>query len=88
MHIDRWRTPALLRLFAAVVAVLGHGDDGIVHVTVRFGYAETPDLPPALRLLDEEDTEGRPPGFDALLTPDHELFPLPRCNYRPVEREG
>jgi KUP system potassium uptake protein len=39
---------------------LGFGDDGIVHVTVRFGYAETPDLPPALRLLDETMTEGRP----------------------------
>jgi len=39
---------------------LGYGDDGIVHVTVRFGYAETPDLPPALRLLDETMTEGRP----------------------------
>jgi KUP system potassium uptake protein len=38
---------------------LGFGDDGIVHVTVRFGYVETPDLPPALRLLDEADAEGR-----------------------------
>ncbi|MBI5106562.1 MAG: KUP/HAK/KT family potassium transporter [Solirubrobacterales bacterium] len=28
---------------------LGHGDDGIAHVTARFGFAETPNLPEALR---------------------------------------
>ncbi|WP_211275504.1 potassium transporter Kup [Actinoplanes rectilineatus] len=37
---------------------LGFGDDGIVHVTARFGYAETPALIPALRGLDDQDTEG------------------------------
>ncbi|TCC63121.1 potassium transporter Kup [Kribbella pittospori] len=38
---------------------LGHGDDGILHVTARFGYMETPDVPAALALLDPEATEGR-----------------------------
>ncbi|WP_221322784.1 potassium transporter Kup [Actinoplanes sp. L3-i22] len=42
-----------------VVDGLGFADDGIIHVTVRFGYAETPDLLPALRTLDDESTEGR-----------------------------
>ncbi|GAA2364379.1 potassium transporter Kup [Dactylosporangium salmoneum] len=37
---------------------LGYADDGIVHVTVRFGYMDTPDLPAALRLLDPATTEG------------------------------
>jgi KUP system potassium uptake protein len=38
---------------------LGYGDDGIVHVTARFGYMETPDVPAALALLDHAQTEGR-----------------------------
>ncbi|MFG1622320.1 potassium transporter Kup [Kribbella sp. NPDC049227] len=38
---------------------LGYGDDGITHVTARFGYMETPDVPAALALLDPEATEGR-----------------------------
>jgi KUP system potassium uptake protein len=41
------------------VAHLGHGRDGITHVTVRFGYTETPDIPAALGTLSPEDTEGR-----------------------------
>ncbi|MET7424236.1 potassium transporter Kup [Dactylosporangium sp. NPDC005555] len=38
---------------------LGYADDGIIHVTVRFGYMDTPDVPAALRLLDPAATEGR-----------------------------
>ncbi len=37
---------------------LGVSDDGIVGVTVRFGYAEIPDVPAALGLLDPTETEG------------------------------
>ncbi|MTE15728.1 potassium transporter Kup [Nocardia aurantiaca] len=37
---------------------LGYRDDGIVHVTVRGGYMETPDVPAALAGLDPEETEG------------------------------
>ncbi|MEU7476351.1 KUP/HAK/KT family potassium transporter [Lentzea sp. NPDC042327] len=37
---------------------LGHGDDGIIHVSARFGYMETPDVPAALALLTSEQTEG------------------------------
>ncbi|WP_432972279.1 potassium transporter Kup [Dactylosporangium sp. CA-233914] len=39
---------------------LGYADDGIVHVTVRFGYMDTQNLPVALRLLDPGTTEGAP----------------------------
>ena len=28
---------------------LGYADDGIIHVTARYGYMETPDVPAALR---------------------------------------
>jgi len=38
---------------------LGYSDDGITHVTARFGYMETPDVPAALALLDPAATEGR-----------------------------
>ncbi|MGW4565267.1 KUP/HAK/KT family potassium transporter [Streptomyces sp. NPDC004561] len=31
-----------------VVDDLGYPDDGIIHVTARFGYMETPDVPSAL----------------------------------------
>ncbi|QUQ64399.1 potassium transporter Kup [Kutzneria sp. CA-103260] len=50
------RVPAAER---TVVDDLGYGDDGITHVTARFGYMETPDVPGALRMLDPAATEGQ-----------------------------
>ncbi|WP_406109060.1 potassium transporter Kup [Streptomyces sp. NBC_01003] len=41
-----------------VVDDLGYADDGIVHVTARFGYMETPDVPGLLATLDAAETEG------------------------------
>ncbi|MFE5813812.1 potassium transporter Kup [Streptomyces sp. NPDC056479] len=41
-----------------VVDDLGYADDGIIHVTARFGYMETPDVPGTLALLDPASTEG------------------------------
>jgi KUP system potassium uptake protein len=38
---------------------LGFSDDGILHVTARYGYMERPDVPAALRSLDPAQTEGR-----------------------------
>ncbi|MBO2453975.1 KUP/HAK/KT family potassium transporter [Actinomadura barringtoniae] len=38
---------------------LGYSDDGIIHVTARFGYMETPNVPAVLALLDPDQTEGR-----------------------------
>ncbi|MET7992737.1 KUP/HAK/KT family potassium transporter [Amycolatopsis sp. NPDC005232] len=38
---------------------LGYADDGITHVTARFGYMETPDVLRTLALVDPADTEGR-----------------------------
>jgi KUP system potassium uptake protein len=37
---------------------LGLAADGITHVTIRFGYTETPDVPAALVRLTPEQTEG------------------------------
>ncbi len=42
---------------------LGYADDGIFHVTARFGYMERPDVPAALRLVEPAQTEG-PIDFD------------------------
>ncbi|GAA2807719.1 potassium transporter Kup [Kitasatospora paracochleata] len=49
------RVPADQRI---LVDGLGWSEDGIIHVTVRFGYMETPDVPAALTLLDPAETEG------------------------------
>jgi KUP system potassium uptake protein len=38
---------------------LGYADDGIMHVTVRVGYMETPILPEVLGRIDPARTEGR-----------------------------
>ncbi|MFJ9845624.1 potassium transporter Kup [Kitasatospora sp. NPDC101155] len=50
------RVPADLR---TVVDDLGYAEDGIIHVTARFGYMETPDVPSTLATLDPAETEGR-----------------------------
>ena len=49
------RVPAEQRL---VVDALGYADDGISHITARFGYLETPDVAGALAALDPAATEG------------------------------
>ncbi|MFI9723110.1 potassium transporter Kup [Streptomyces sp. NPDC052396] len=50
------RVPADRRI---LVDGLGYADDGIIHVTARFGYMETPDVPGALGMLAPDRTEGR-----------------------------
>jgi KUP system potassium uptake protein len=37
---------------------LGYSDDGITHVTARYGYTETPNVPAALRALGPTQIEG------------------------------
>lgn len=49
------RVPADRRL---VVDDLGYADDGIIHVTARLGYMETPDVPSTLAMLEPAQTEG------------------------------
>jgi KUP system potassium uptake protein len=36
---------------------LGYADDGITHVSARFGYMDDPNVPDVLRLLKDEDVE-------------------------------
>ncbi|MEV4559572.1 potassium transporter Kup [Kitasatospora sp. NPDC049285] len=49
------RVPAERRL---LVDDLGYAEDGIIHVTARFGYMETPDVPGTLAMLDPAEAEG------------------------------
>jgi KUP system potassium uptake protein len=49
------RVPADRRI---VIDDLGYADDGIIHVTARYGYMDTPDVPRALKTLDPAKTEG------------------------------
>jgi KUP system potassium uptake protein len=37
---------------------LGYAGDGIIHVSARYGYMDSPDVPAALRLLEPGQTEG------------------------------
>jgi KUP system potassium uptake protein len=48
------RIPAADRL---VIDDLGYRDDGITHVTARFGYMDRPDVPAVLRQLETADLE-------------------------------
>ncbi|MFE9425651.1 potassium transporter Kup [Kitasatospora sp. NPDC006697] len=49
------RVPAAERI---AVDNLGYSEDGILHVTARYGYMETPDVPAALALVDPALAEG------------------------------
>ena len=49
LSIDTKRVPYVPHHERIAVDDLGHKDDGIVHVTARFGYAESPNVPAALR---------------------------------------
>ena len=37
---------------------LGYKDDGITHVTARFGYMDPPNVPALLPLIRDAETEG------------------------------
>ena len=55
--IDTLPIPRVRRLERIEIDSLGHTHDGIIHMTARFGYMETPDIPRALRVLEPTKTE-------------------------------
>ncbi|MBM7784987.1 potassium transporter Kup [Tenggerimyces flavus] len=59
MSIETEPVPRVPESERVVVDDLGYADDGITHVTARYGYMETPDVPAALAKLDPAATEGR-----------------------------
>ena len=54
---------------------LGYADDGIIHVTAKFGYMETPEVPSVLRMLEPAAAEGR-------LRPDQVSYFLSKIELR------
>ncbi len=60
---------------------LGYRDDGISHVSARFGYMEQPDVPAALRLADEA-------GLECPLEVDQASFFLSTIDLRPGDAPG
>ncbi|GAA2848377.1 putative potassium transport system protein kup [Actinoplanes cyaneus] len=59
MSIETQPVPRVPEAERMVIDDLGYANDGIFHVIARYGYAETPDVPAALRALDPDTTEGR-----------------------------
>jgi KUP system potassium uptake protein len=59
LSIETEPVPRIAATGRATIDNLGHSDDGIIHITVRYGYAETPDVPKALRQLKASATEGK-----------------------------
>jgi KUP system potassium uptake protein len=58
MSIDTLPVPRVEDSERIEVDELGYANDGIIDVTARFGYMETPDVLAALQLLDPAQTEG------------------------------
>ncbi|WP_445283459.1 potassium transporter Kup [Streptomyces sp. DSM 118148] len=56
--IETEPVPRVLADQRIVVDDLGYADDGIIHVTARFGYMERPDVPGILAMLTPAETEG------------------------------
>jgi KUP system potassium uptake protein len=59
MSIETLPAPRVADEDRIEVDSLGYAEDGVVHVTARFGYMERPNIPAALRLLDPKQTEGQ-----------------------------
>ena len=59
MSIDTEPVPRVPAHERIVVDDLGYADDGIIRISARFGYMETPDVPEALALLEPAETEGQ-----------------------------
>jgi KUP system potassium uptake protein len=60
---------------------LGYTDDGIAHVTARFGFQDEPDLPQTLRLAQAK-------GLECELDLDHASYFLSRITIRPSDSPG
>jgi KUP system potassium uptake protein len=55
--VETTRTPHVPPAERLTVDDLGHRDDGIAHITARFGFQDVPDVPAALRGLGDEVLE-------------------------------
>ncbi len=58
LSVDIQNIPRVLSSRRCTVDDLGDPTDGILYISARFGYAEKPDLPRALRAIPPEKTQG------------------------------
>jgi KUP system potassium uptake protein len=58
LSIETEPVPRVLDQDRMAIDALGFHEDGIVHVTAKFGYMEASNVPDALRLLQPDQTEG------------------------------
>jgi KUP system potassium uptake protein len=59
VSIDTERVPHVREADRLTIDDLGYEDDGIMHVTARFGFQDDTDVPAALRLANEDGLERR-----------------------------
>src|SRR6201999_2552705 len=52
LAIETLNVPHVSDADRLVIDELGYADDGITHVTARFGYSDDTDVPAVLRLID------------------------------------
>jgi KUP system potassium uptake protein len=64
---------------------LGHRDDGIIHLTVRYGFQDEQDLPDALRRAASDPTR---PGTELDLDPDTASYFLSKVTLRLTDAPG
>jgi KUP system potassium uptake protein len=57
VSVQTRRVPHVRRSERVVVDELGYQDDGILHLTIRYGFQDDQDVPAALRLAASEDLE-------------------------------
>jgi KUP system potassium uptake protein len=57
MSIDTLPLPRVPPTDRLMIDDLGYTDDGITHVSARFGYMDTPNVPEVLRLLETAEIE-------------------------------
>lgn len=77
--VDMTAVPHVPEEQRAVLDELGDPYDHVAHITVRFGFADEPDVPAALRVARDE-------GIDIDL--GHATYFLSRINLQPTDRPG
>jgi KUP system potassium uptake protein len=61
---------------------LGYAEDGIAHLAIRYGFADTPDIPAALRLAAAQESE------EVHVDPDSASYFVSRATLRHIEAPG
>jgi KUP system potassium uptake protein len=57
LSVQTWRVPHVPRRERVIVDELGYEDDGILHLTIRYGFQDHQDVPAALRQAAAQDLE-------------------------------